>query len=112
MLGVFRGGFVAVPVVLNEEDKWRITSEMVGEEIKRGVSVVLTSNPRNPTGMVVKGEELKKIQDICRDKATLVMDEFYSGYYYGSGCDGSMVSAAENVKGEFFFGLWVLGCRM
>ncbi|KAI5788841.1 pyridoxal phosphate-dependent transferase [Peziza echinospora] len=98
MLGVFRGGFVAVPVVLKEEEKWRITPEMVQEEIRRGVSVVLTSNPRNPAGMVVKGEELKKIQTVCRNKATLVMDEFYSGYYYGSGCDGSMISAAENVE--------------
>ena len=25
------------------------------------------------------------------------MDEFYSGYFYGSGCNGAVVSAAENV---------------
>jgi len=49
--------------------------------------------------MVVKNEELKEIQDICRRKATLVMDEFYSGYYYGSNCDGTTISAAVNVKG-------------
>lgn len=37
--------------------------------------MILTSNPRNPTGRVVKGKELKNIQDICRSRATLIMDE-------------------------------------
>lgn len=49
--------------------------------------------------MAVQGEKLKEIQDICRTKATLIMDEFYSGYYYGSNCDGSTISAAANVEG-------------
>lgn len=49
--------------------------------------------------MVVKGEKLKEIQDICRGKATLIMDEFYSGYYYGSDCDGTTISSAVNVEG-------------
>ena len=48
---------------------------------------------------MVKDEKLKEIQDICREKATLIMDEFYSGYYYGSNCDGTTISAAANVKG-------------
>lgn len=45
-----------------------------------GTSVILTSNPRNPTGQVLTNPELAKIQDICRDRATLIMDEFYCGY--------------------------------
>lgn len=57
----------------------------------------MTSNPRNPTGNVTKDTELKEIQDICRGRATLIFDEFYSGYYYGSGCDGTTISAADNV---------------
>ena len=48
----------------------------------------------------MKGEKLKEIQDICRKKATLIMDEFYSGYYYGSDCDGTTISSAENVIGR------------
>ncbi|KAF8476189.1 class I/II aminotransferas-like protein [Kalaharituber pfeilii] len=96
MLGIFKN-FVAVPVPLNEGDKYSLHPQFVREEIKRGVSVILTSNPRNPTGMVVKGKQLEELQDICRQKATLIMDEFYSGYYYGSGCDGTTISAAANV---------------
>ena len=60
--------------------------------------MILTSNPRNPTGKVVKNPELAEIQDICRDRATLVMDEFYGGYNYTSGCDGTTISAAENIE--------------
>lgn len=63
-----------------------------------GTSVILTSNPRNPTGRVVLGDELAKIQDICRERATLIMDEFYGGYNYTTDCDGSVISAADNVE--------------
>lgn len=37
------------------------------------------------------------IQDLCRDRATLIFDEFYAGYRYDNGCDGSTISAASNV---------------
>jgi hypothetical protein len=33
-----------------------------------------------------------------RDRATLIMDEFYGGYNYTSDCDGTVVSAADNVE--------------
>jgi aspartate/methionine/tyrosine aminotransferase len=49
--------------------------------------------------------ELAEIQDLCRERATLVSDEFYSGYNYTSDCDGSTISAA--VSG--LFSLLILG---
>lgn len=39
-----------------------------------------------------------QIQDICRDRATLIMDEFYGGYNYTSNCDGTTISAADNIQ--------------
>jgi aspartate/methionine/tyrosine aminotransferase len=59
--------------------------------------VLLTSNPRNPTGHFVPQDELAEIQDLCRDRATLILDEFYGGYNYTTGCDGSTISGAANV---------------
>ncbi|PHH53890.1 Aspartate aminotransferase [Ceratocystis fimbriata CBS 114723] len=97
MLSLFKN-FAAVPVPLNENDDYQIHAEKVEEEIARGTSVILTSNPRNPTGRVVANPELSKIQDICRGRATFISDEFYSGYNYTSDCDGSTISAAENVE--------------
>jgi len=89
--------FAAIPIPLSREDHYHIHADKIADEIARGTSVILTSNPRNPTGKVVCGEELAKIQDICRDRATLIMDEFYGGYNYTSDCDGSIISAAANV---------------
>lgn len=59
--------------------------------------MLLTSNPRNPTGHLVECDELAEIQDICRDRVTLILDEFYGGYNYTTGCDGSTISGAMNV---------------
>lgn len=59
--------------------------------------MILTSNPRNPTGHALADDELALIQDICRDRATLIFDEFYAGYDYRRNCDGSTISAASNV---------------
>ena len=89
--------FAAIPSPLAEADGYHIHPNKIAEEIARGTSVILTSNPRNPTGKVVKNPQLAEIQDICRTRATLVMDEFYGGYNYTSDCDGTTVSAADNI---------------
>jgi aspartate/methionine/tyrosine aminotransferase len=84
-------------VPLSEEDGYHIHPDKISEEIARGTGVILTSNPRNPTGRVVQNPELAEIQDLCRERATFISDEFYSGYNYTSNCDGTTISAAENV---------------
>ncbi|EFX05549.1 aminotransferase, class i/classii [Grosmannia clavigera kw1407] len=96
MLSLFKN-FAAIPVPLSEEDGYHINPEKISEEIARGTGVILTSNPRNPTGRVVANPELAEIQDLCRDRATLISDEFYSGYNYTSDCDGTTISTAENI---------------
>lgn len=76
MLSMFRN-FVAVPIPLSEKDGYHIHPEKIQEELNRGTGAILTSNPRNPTGRMVTNPELKEIQDMCRGRATLIMDEFY-----------------------------------
>ncbi|GAB7350387.1 hypothetical protein MBLNU459_g1009t1 [Dothideomycetes sp. NU459] len=97
MLSLFRN-FSAIPIPLSRQDGYHMHPDKIAEEIARGTSVILTSNPRNPTGQVLTNPELAHIQDICRDRATLIMDEFYGGYNYTSDCDGSVVSAADNIE--------------
>lgn len=96
MLSLFKS-FVAIPSPLSADDGYHIHADKIAEELARGTSVILTSNPRNPTGHALQQEELSLIQDICRDRATLIFDEFYAGYDYRHNCDGSTVSAASNV---------------
>ncbi|KAI1110028.1 pyridoxal phosphate-dependent transferase [Nemania sp. NC0429] len=97
MMSLFKN-FAAIPTPLSEEDGYHIHPDVIAHEIARGTSVILTSNPRNPTGRVVANPELAEIQDICRGRATLISDEFYSGYNYTSDCDGSVISAADNIE--------------
>ncbi|KAK6359791.1 hypothetical protein TWF696_000928 [Orbilia brochopaga] len=97
MLSLFRN-FAAVPSPLAQQDGYHIHPDKIAEELARGVSVIITSNPRNPTGGVVKNPELSEIQGICRDRATLIMDEFYGGYNYSTDCDGTVISAADNIE--------------
>lgn len=78
MLSLFKN-FAAIPIPLSGKDNYHIHPDKIQEEIARGTSVILTSNPRNPTGQVVTNPKLAEIQDICRDRATLIMDEFYGG---------------------------------
>jgi aspartate/methionine/tyrosine aminotransferase len=49
----------------------------------RGVGAVLLSNPANPTGQSIEGEDLAEYVEIARAHETaIIMDEFYSHYYY------------------------------
>jgi aspartate/methionine/tyrosine aminotransferase len=96
MLSLFRN-FSVIPIPLSKADGYHMHPDKIAEEIARGTSVILTSNPRNPTGQVLTNPQLAQIQDICRDRATLIMDEFYGGYNYTTDCDGTVVSAADNI---------------
>lgn len=51
MLSLFNG-FSTIPIPTSADDNYRLSPERVTEEIARGTSVLLTSNPRNPTGQV------------------------------------------------------------
>lgn len=95
MLSLFKN-FIAIPTPLSSSDGYHVHADKVAEELARGTRVILTSNPRNPTGHALDASELKLIQDICRDRATLIFDEFYAGYDY-RGPDGTTVSSASNI---------------
>ncbi|KAJ5478134.1 hypothetical protein N7530_003643 [Penicillium desertorum] len=96
MLTLFKN-IAPIPLPLSKDDHYHIHPNKIAEEIARGTQVLLTSNPRNPTGHFVPQDELAEIQDLCRDRATLILDEFYGGYNYTTGCDGSTISGAANV---------------
>lgn len=100
MLNLFTR-FVAIPNTLDEVTGYRISVEELKKEIKnRGLSVVLISNPCNPTGHLIEGEELRGWVKTAREqKCTIIMDEFYSHYVYTHSKEenGRSVSAAEFV---------------
>lgn len=97
MLSLFKN-FSPIPVPLDEIDNYEMHLNHIDLELKRGVSAFLTSNPRNPTGRCMNPDQLRRLHKICREKCLLIMDEFYSHYYYDDDCLGSSISSAQYVK--------------
>jgi len=55
------------------------------QTVGRGVGTVLLSNPCNPTGQSIEGDDLEEYVNIARrNNVAIIMDEFYSHYYYDS----------------------------
>ena len=83
LLDIFKA-FTAIPILLDGERGYSFSPEDLRKEVLgRGLSALLLSNPCNPTGKLVEGEDLAKWVAICRElDCTLLIDEFYSHYIY------------------------------
>lgn len=83
LLDIFKA-FTAIPILLEGERGYGFTSEDLRKEIQgRGLSALLLSNPCNPTGKLVQGEELQRWVKVARDlDCALLVDEFYSHYVW------------------------------
>lgn len=94
--------FIPIPILLNPEKGYKISQKSLKREILwRGLTAILVSNPCNPTGQVVEGDELRSWLNIARDTScTFIFDEFYSHYIYTGGPDkpAKMVSAAAYIE--------------
>ena len=99
LLDVFRL-FSPIPILLEGERGYAFSVGDLRREIQgRGLSAILTSNPCNPTGKHVRGEELAAWVRTAKElDCTLLLDEFYSHYVYGMGGPAPMESAARYVE--------------
>ena len=72
-----------VPVGLQEENEFRMTSEDVLEKISSKTKAIILNSPANPTGSVMKKEDVKGIAEIAEDKNIfLISDEIYEKIIY------------------------------
>jgi len=83
LLDIFKA-FTSIPILLEGERGYSFTADDLRREaLGRGLSALLLSNPCNPTGKLVAGEELERWVDVACDlDCTLLLDEFYSHYIY------------------------------
>jgi aspartate/methionine/tyrosine aminotransferase len=83
LLDVFKA-FTAIPILLEGERGYAFTVEDLRREVQgRGLSALLLSNPCNPTGKLVQGEELQRWVRLARElECSLLIDEFYSHYIW------------------------------
>jgi aspartate/methionine/tyrosine aminotransferase len=93
--------FTSIPILLDPASGYRFSADDLEREVLgKGLSAVLLSNPNNPTGHTIQGEELR--QWVAKARAlqcTLLLDEFYSHYIWtGDEQAHPMVSAAQYVE--------------
>jgi hypothetical protein len=99
LLDVFRS-FTAIPILLEPESGYAFSPDALRKEIQgRGLGALLASNPSNPMGKVIAGEELAQWVATARKfDCALILDEFYSHYVWNQEGPAPSVSAARHVE--------------
>ena len=73
-----------VPLYTKEEDRFRLTAETVRAAITPKTKLLILPFPNNPTGAVMRGEDLEEIAALLRQTDILVLsDEIYAELTYG-----------------------------
>jgi len=76
-------GGVPVAVECKEEDRFKLNPDALAEKITRKTKALVINFPNNPTGAVMRREDLEPIADLVIDHdLTLISDEVYSELTY------------------------------
>lgn len=100
LLEIFRA-FTSIPILLEGDRGYKFDADDLRREVQgRGLSALLSSNPCNPTGKHVRGDELAGWVSVARElDCTIILDEFYSHYVWTeSGNELPVESAARYVQ--------------
>jgi len=100
LLDIFKA-FTAIPILLEPQRGYAFSAADLQREVEgRGLSALLLSNPNNPTGKHVAGEELSRwVSLACEHGCALLIDEFYSHYVWNAPSElGGSESAARYVE--------------
>lgn len=76
----------AVPVIVEtrNEDKFKLTPELLESAITDKTKMLVLAYPNNPTGAIMDAEDLEKIAKILREKQIIILsDEIYAELTYG-----------------------------
>ncbi len=97
LLDIFKN-FSPSPIALEPSKGYHLShADLEREILGRGLSALLFSNPCNPTGQVLGGDELSKWVETGRKlDCSLLIDEFYSHYIWNE--HGPIQSAARYVE--------------
>jgi aspartate/methionine/tyrosine aminotransferase len=101
MIGYHHHRLRPVPVFAREANGFKLTAEELDRAAREhSLDAFVLSNPCNPTGAVVAGEELRDCVAGARERGlALVLDEFYSHFIYAGQSPGEgPVSAAAYVE--------------
>jgi aspartate/methionine/tyrosine aminotransferase len=101
MLSLHLGRVQTAAIVGREAEGFAVGAQQLAEAVRDlHLGVYIFSNPCNPTGNLIAGDELAAIVALMRDSGTLLFsDEFYSHFIYSpGGPDGDTVPGSEPVS--------------
>lgn len=74
---------VPVPIVTRAEDAFKLTPESLSKKITEKTKLLVLPYPNNPTGAVMKRDDLEKIAEVLRGTDVMVLsDEIYGELTY------------------------------
>ena len=76
----------AIPVIVEtrNEDKFKLTPELLESSITDKTKMLVLAYPNNPTGAIMDADDLEKIAKILRERQIIVLsDEIYAELTYG-----------------------------
>ena len=76
----------AIPVIVEtrNEDRFKLTPDLLESAITEKTKMLVLAYPNNPTGAIMDEEDLEKIAKILREKQIIVLsDEIYAELTYG-----------------------------
>lgn len=92
----------AVPIFHEPGGTYKLSAERLKNQIySHHLDALIASNPCNPTGQLIAGEELKAWVELAKSQNCLfIMDEFYSQYIYKQEVENfdGMVSSAAYIE--------------
>ncbi len=72
-----------VPLKLLEKNEFRMTPEEINEKLTKKTKMIILNSPHNPTGSMLKKDEIKAIYEIAEEHDIyLLSDEVYSQMTY------------------------------
>jgi len=91
------------PVMTREADGFRLTpASFEAAVVEADLAAFLVSNPCNPTGNTIEGDELAELMAVAKSRGvTLFLDEFYSHFIY-TPVDGDARPGPGPVSGAAF----------
>ncbi len=97
LLDIFKA-FTAIPILLEGERGYAFSIDDLRREVHgRGLAALLLSNPCNPTGKHIRGDELARWVAMSRElDCSLLIDEFYSHYLWSDGAGYGSPIAVES----------------
>jgi aspartate/methionine/tyrosine aminotransferase len=95
LLDIFKA-FTAIPILLEGERGYAFSLDDLRREVHgRGLAALLLSNPCNPTGKLIGGDELAGWVGLSRElDCALLVDEFYSHYVWTAPRGGLPIESA------------------